>query len=310
MYPYIVQGKQITVVIDNKPHTVGANHITYERVKQAIRDQDWETVRDIIDPREAIVNFGSGNINIQDNVFYWKGNEMHNSIATRIIEMLKEGFSVDPMVKFMHNVMKNPSKRSVDLLYNFLDKCDLPITPDGHFLAYKKVRANYLDCHSGTIDNSVGQVVTMERNLVDDDPNSTCSAGLHFCSIGYLGSFGGERIMILKINPADVVSIPSDHNDAKGRCARYEVVGELDVAPIDAFKSVVDSTYDKEDELDDSDDNGWIVWEGGISSPRDAMYVDVKLRSGRIIRDEYVDDLGWRHFNKVSDIVAYRHNYE
>jgi hypothetical protein len=32
--------------------------------------------------------------------------------------------------------------------------------------------------------------------------------------------------MILKINPADVVSIPSDYNNTKGRTCRYEVVGE------------------------------------------------------------------------------------
>lgn len=34
--------------------------------------------------------------------------------------------------------------------------------------------------------------------------------------------------MIVKINPADVVAIPSDYNNAKGRTWRYVVVGELD----------------------------------------------------------------------------------
>lgn len=32
--------------------------------------------------------------------------------------------------------------------------------------------------------------------------------------------------MILKINPADVVAIPSDYNNTKGRTWKYEVVGE------------------------------------------------------------------------------------
>jgi hypothetical protein len=53
-------------------------------------------------------------------------------------------------------------------LYGFLEKGNLPITNDGHFLAYKKVRKDYKDCHSGTMDNSIGQVVEMERNQVDD----------------------------------------------------------------------------------------------------------------------------------------------
>jgi hypothetical protein len=83
----------------------------------------------------------------------------------------------------------------------------------------------------------------MERNAVDDNKDVTCSAGLHFCSRSYLDHFGGDRIMILKINPADVVSIPSDYNDAKGRACRYEVIGELEgetkTAPEKAFTAAV-----------------------------------------------------------------------
>ena len=105
----------------------------------------------------------------------------------------------------------------------------MPITEDGHFLAYKKVRDDYKDVHSGTFDNSVGQVVSMVRNKVDENKDNTCSSGLHFCSFDYLKSFGGTRIMILKINPADVVSIPSDHFQQKGRTCRYEVIGEVPV---------------------------------------------------------------------------------
>jgi hypothetical protein len=114
-----------------------------------------------------------------------------------------------------------------------LEKNNLPITPDGYFLAYKKVRANYLDVHSGTMDNSPGRVVEMPRNKVDDNQNNTCSHGLHFCSEGYLKHFGGERTVIVKINPADVVSIPNDYNQTKGRACRYEVIGEVGVNPDD-----------------------------------------------------------------------------
>jgi hypothetical protein len=80
------------------------------------------------------------------------------------------------------------------------------------------------------MDNSVGKIVEMERNEVDDNKDQTCSTGLHFCSQDYLPHFGNgydSRVVILKINPADVVSIPSDYNNAKGRACRYEVVGEI-----------------------------------------------------------------------------------
>lgn len=240
-YPFLIQGSNIVVVIGNKSHTISKTHMTYQKVLDAIKAGDWDLVKDIIEPKKVVLNYAKGNVSIQGETLYWKGQVMHGSMASRMITMLTEGFPIEPMVNFMHNLYKNPSKRAVDELYGFLEKSNLPITPDGHFLAYKKVRDNYFDCHSGTMDNSVGKIVEMERNEVDDNKDRTCSAGLHFCSLGYLSHFGGDRIMIVKINPADVVSIPSDYNDTKGRACRYEVIGELnkEEAPEDAFTAPV-----------------------------------------------------------------------
>jgi len=70
----------------------------------------------------------------------------------------------------------------------------------------------------------------MPRDKVDNDRNRTCSTGLHFCSKTYLPAFGGSsgyRVMIVKVSPEDVVAIPSDYKNAKGRACKYEVVGEI-----------------------------------------------------------------------------------
>lgn len=235
-FPFIMQGNSITVVIGSKPHTISKSHITFQKVLDAIKASDWDTVKNIIEPVKVILNYGKGNVSVQGEQLFWKGKLMHNALSTRMIAMLQDGFPVEPLVNFMENLMTNPSKRAVDELYGFLEKNSLPITPDGHFLAYKKVRTDYLDIHSGSMDNSVGNVVQMERNEVDDNKDQTCSTGLHFCSQSYLPHFGGSdsRVVIVKINPRDVVSIPSDYNNAKGRACRYEVIGEVGVNPDDA----------------------------------------------------------------------------
>jgi hypothetical protein len=243
-YPYLIQGNNITVVIGNQPHTISKTHLTYEKVKDAIKAGDWETVKDIIEPKKVILNYGSGNVSVQGEQLFWKGKEFHSALASRMIAMLQEGFTIEPMVEFMENLMSNPSRQAVTELYGFLEKNNLPITPDGCFLAYKKVRDNYFDVHSGTMDNSVGNIVSMERNEVDDNRDNTCSAGLHFCSENYLKSFGGDRVVIVKINPRDVVSIPSDYNDAKGRTCMYKVIGEVGSSAEDttaAFSQTVQS---------------------------------------------------------------------
>ncbi len=238
-YPFIIQGNNVTVVIGNKPNTISKTHITYQKVVDAIKASDWETVKDVIEPKKVMLEYGAGNVSVQGEKLFWKGREMHNALTKRMIQMLQDGFPIEPMVNFMENLMTNPSKRAVDELFGFLEKNELPITPDGHFLAYKRVREDYKDCHTGTMDNSVGVVVEMERNEVDDNKDRTCSSGLHFCSQEYLNHFGGARTVIVKINPRDVVSIPSDYNDSKGRACRYEVIGELGVDPEDAFDKPV-----------------------------------------------------------------------
>jgi hypothetical protein len=236
-FPYLIQGKNIVVIIDNQPHTVTSTHIGYEKLKQAIKDNDWDMVKSVVDPAKEILAYGAGHVAIQGSKVFYKEREMAGVLTSRLIEMYQDGFPVEPLILFMENLMQNPSKRAVTELYGFLEKGNLPLTPDGYFLAYKKDRKDFLDCHSGTMDNSPGKIVEMERNEVDDDQNRTCSAGLHFCSKEYLPHFGGHdsRTVILKINPRDVVSIPTDYNNAKGRACRYEVIGELGVHPDEAF---------------------------------------------------------------------------
>lgn len=250
--PYLLQGRNIILVVDGKSHTISKDtHIAYGKIVDALKAQDWDALRDLVEPKKAIVNFGMGYVSIEDNKVLWKGKPFHNALATRMIEMFQDGFPIDPMVRFMENLMDNPSMRSVDQVYGFLEKNKLPITEDGYFLAYKRVRNDYKDIHSGTIDNHIGAFVEMDRNLVDDNPDSHCSSGLHFCSESYLGCFGksSDPVMILKINPADVVSIPTDYNGAKGRCCAYEVVAQVNGDPAKAFSSAVNNEYNKSQEF-------------------------------------------------------------
>jgi len=254
--PYVMLGNNITVYVNGTPHDVNKSHLNYNELVEAIKNGDWDTVKEVIDPTKALLKYGNGRVSICGEELFYDDVELSSVLAHQIIRMYKEGFDIDPFIRFVENLMENPSKRAVEELYNFLDKGKMPITPDGCFLAYKRVRDNYTDVHSGKFNNSVGQTVTMPRNQVDEDKDRTCSTGLHFCSMGYLNSFGGSRIMVLKINPKDVVSIPSDYGDTKGRCCGYEVIGELGVNPEDAFTAaVMDNANSQADLLDDDEDD-------------------------------------------------------
>ena len=142
-------------------------------------------------------------------------------------------------------------------LFAFLDKNRQAVTTDGDFIAYKRVRSDFKDIHSGTFDNTPGTVVQMERNMVDDEPTRTCSNGLHVANWDYAcNQFGGgEGVMLaVKVNPADVVSVPIDYNQSKMRVCKYEVLEVVEVAHSARLVSNTGSTISSDFEDEDEDE--------------------------------------------------------
>jgi hypothetical protein len=227
--PYIVTKDSVTVMYNGVTHTVREGMVNYAGLREAIRNKDWDSVPNLLNPAKAVESFGDGNIEVRDGEVYYQGEILRNGVTRRILDMVAEGFDAEPITLFLANLMANPSKTAVDELYDWLEGTSLPITEDGYFLAYKRVRDDYGSFYDdGKTLNRVGDKPSMPRNKVDDNRNRTCSQGLHFCSLSYLPYYyGGQgRVVIVKVNPADVVSIPSDYDHAKGRAWTYEVIGE------------------------------------------------------------------------------------
>lgn len=221
---------KITAVINGQVYTLDQTHPNYTKALDSVKLQDWESFLDHVDITRKVQDYILNNdVKIVDGIITYKGEAVHNLLTKRVISFMQQDLPFKPLLNFLYNLMENPSYRAVNELYDFLDVGELPITEDGHFLAFKNVRADYKDIHSASFDNSVGSICEMPRYKVDEDKDRTCSSGLHFCSIAYLPHFSdsnGGHTMIVKINPKDVVSIPADYNNTKGRCSRYEVIGE------------------------------------------------------------------------------------
>lgn len=171
-------------------------------------------------------------IKIEESGITVDGFKLSNTLTEEIVGMLQNGRleSDDKLIKFLDNLLMNPDRRVFDQLYAFIKHNDIEITSDGYFLAYKAVRDNYMDIYSGTILNKIGTTIRMPRLAVDDNPNQTCSAGLHACAKAYLKHFGGygSRTLVLKIHPRDVVSVPVDYDGAKIRVCEYDIVSEIE----------------------------------------------------------------------------------
>ena len=212
-----------------------STHPQFQPAVEAVhRNAPADEVRklmDIVGTLAQAVSAFSAVVSVDRNGVYYKGKQLHMTITDRMLQFQAQGLDIDYLVKFLENLFQNPIRGSVLSLYDFLEHGHVPITPDGCFLAYKKVRSNYKDIHSNKFDNSVGANPKVESWEVDEDRNRECSFGLHVCSKSYLPSFGSsgntDRVVVVKVNPAHVVAVPRDYNFAKMRVTEYLVVGEL-----------------------------------------------------------------------------------
>lgn len=230
MLNYIVTANSITILIKNRPEIIDNTHPNFDKVEMALKaGADEDTILKMMNVSKAVIEFGEGKVTVDNGEIMYDGEAVHSALATRIISLMERGFDIKPFTNFMENLYQNPSKSAVDGLYGFLEACDLPITEDGCFMAYKKITADYLDCYTKTIDNSIGAKPNMPRYKVNEDSEQTCSTGLHVASYSYMKSYSGDRIVICKVHPKDVVAVPNDYNNAKMRVCEYEVVNEVEL---------------------------------------------------------------------------------
>lgn len=165
---------------------------------------------------------------IKDGHFYYKGNEVSYDFFKILKKVSKDKNS--NLLKFADNLIQNPDPRMVIQLYEFIQHNDIEIDKDGYVIAYKAVNLGYRDYYTGRYDNSVGQIVSMNREEVNSDPNITCSHGLHVGSMSYITQMydvSSGRLVVCRVNPKDFCSIPVDYNYAKARVCEYTVIDEI-----------------------------------------------------------------------------------
>jgi hypothetical protein len=238
--PFVLNGNNLSIFLMGKPYNINSAHPNFKKIVAGLKSGlDEDALAGLIQANmkkeiaKAVgVDFKEGGTILMD------GEPVSDALIVRYRFMIENDFPLEGFKLFVQNLAQNPSKNSRKELYGFLEACTLPITEDGHFLAYKRVNRNYTDCHSGTFDNRIGKIVEMPREQVDANRNETCSTGLHVCSRSYLGHYCGDRIVVVKVNPKDVVSVPIDYDNAKMRVCRYEVVSELKSDDGDAIQDM------------------------------------------------------------------------
>jgi hypothetical protein len=278
--PYTLSENSLTIFWEGKPYTLRNDHPNFNLAKKAIFDARYDDLGDLLDISKSIENFVEGDIEVKDEVVYYKGHRLHGVVVDKLLEMLRAGMKDSaPLTNFITRLQANPSANSVNELYSFLSYKSLATTPEGMVLGYKGVQGDFWSS-TGNADtivvqgktnerhqilNEVGATIEVARRCVDDNKDNHCSFGLHVGSYDYANGWAGEsgRLLLVEFDPQDAVSVPTDCDFQKLRVSKYKVISditdtrkELNTPVYEANKPIYGSDDDVDyDDLDEDVDN-------------------------------------------------------
>jgi len=229
---FVIVGNTVTITYLGKSHTILPEHMNYMAILKAIHTKKPEGIPKLLDIKAIVVKKSAGLLEIREGHVCLGDKPLPLALAKKVDILMKGKQSWAPLKSFWERLKKNPDETVQKQLYGFLEHNGHPITQDGCFLAYKRVKAcsdgTFLDLYTGETKYEIGKSTTMDRKLVNSNPKETCSAGLHAAAYRYASetySNAEHPLIELKIDPMNVCAVPIDYNAEKMRCCEVFVIG-------------------------------------------------------------------------------------
>ncbi len=244
----LITESSIVLILNSKRLIAHKGHPLFSQIKQRIKDKNYDGIEGLFNVKNTIES--SINVQIKNNQILYKGQVVNNAICKSIFEYLKEGIETTSLLNFLDRLLtKNPSKKSVDQLWEYVSRYNFPICADGCFLATKVVSNNWHDKYSGKIRNMVGDKPSMPRNQISEETEGDfCNSQGLYCGdldgyvLGYYG-YGNDRVVVVKVAPEHAVACPQDKSYMKIRVHEYEVTDYLGTVDELKGKNLVKFTH-------------------------------------------------------------------
>lgn len=260
----VTRGDQINVVVflNGRMLVADENHPNIKAILDKVTSQDESALVELFDATvAAAVRFEplSETISVANGRVYVDGDEIDDVYAEQIVRFIREGHDFNPLVKFLEKVYTNNNEHTRKNLSRWLSATGgFTIDDDGDIRGYKGLKSDFGSIHhgpaivdgvsvNGSVPNKVGSVIEMARSMVQHNPSVGCSTGLHVGTWGYAQGFSQGAVAEVKVNPRDVVSVPTDCNDSKMRVSRYKVVRAVSQPTLSAYTNEDYEDYDDED---------------------------------------------------------------
>lgn len=278
---YVLTANSVSLLHNGKTYSAQKSHSNFDDIVAALNKRDYDTAANCINVGRGIANYLSNSVEFRDGGVFYKNNRIGGPLVQAVLDYKRAGSDYsNRLVKFMEKLFSNVSQRAIQESYTFLVHQQMPICENGDFLCYKGVRNDYYSITAGSmklikgkvdqyghIFNGIGEEIECERNLVCDDKTVGCAGNsLHAGSFNYANDFKSDgRLMIVKVNPKDIVSVPEDAAYQKMRVCAYQVIGEESRE----LNNISDSDYVEKAIARDA--NGRFVKGSAVGAKRDSQ---------------------------------------
>lgn len=226
---YIINKDSVTLTYQDEVYTTDSSNTNFKEIVNLIIQGNYSEAANLFSYAAAISNWVDGLLEVRDDRIFYDNFEIKGKFVEKIIKHAQNDLDVASFLKFLKLTMEQEDVEVRNRLLDFAADDTIDFSDEGYVIAFKNVKSDYYDKHSGKFRNMVGDKPSVPRSSVDADHNATCSSGLHVCSFKYLVRCWGTsgRNMVVHVNPKDFVAIPYDYDDSKARVSTYTVVDEL-----------------------------------------------------------------------------------
>lgn len=256
----------ITVVHEGDMYVADDQHPLFDEIVEGAVAGD-ESIIELFDAsRRAAARFEnlSDRVTVANSRVYVDQTEVEDVFADQIIRFMDEGVEdFQPLVNFLEKVYSNVSEGIRENLSRWLNAEAFTILPNGNILGYRGLNADYTSKHAGPgivngeqvrghLNNSVGNVVELPAELVEENASVGCASGLHVGTYAYATGWAGYGgvVVSVEVDPRHVRSVPYECDSAKMRVSKYKVTDTV-TSKVD---SAVGRDYDGYDGYGSDDD--------------------------------------------------------
>lgn len=229
-YPTLINDQSITILKGNKPLTANRGHACFAQILDRVRRGNFNNIEQLFKIKDRIEQYFHVKIKNGNQVFY-KNKPVHNALTEKIIGAMQNNLPYKPYVKFMDRLMDNPSEYCRNQLFNYVERYGFCLDSNGMLYGYKTINSKFRDKYTDTISYSPGRTVTMNRDNCEQNEQISCGPSLHLGMSEYVLNYGsdkGDKFVLVKFSPKDVISCPVDNQYQKLRVCKLTVVRQVE----------------------------------------------------------------------------------